>query len=60
MLAVKNLLKETNSGIDFAYWGTEWLAFRGNESINDLSWENQSLWDFAHKALPAMHVFNQD
>jgi arabinogalactan endo-1,4-beta-galactosidase len=60
MLAVKNLLKETDSGIGFAYWGTEWLAFRGNESTNGSSWENQALWDFDHKALPAMDVFNQD
>ena len=59
LLAIKKLLKETNSGIGFAYWGTEWIAFRGNESTNGSSWENQALWDFENKALPAMAVFNQ-
>lgn len=60
LLAIKNLLKETNSGIGFAYWGTEWLAFRGTESTNGSAWENQALWDFDHKLLPAIEVFNQE
>jgi len=60
MLAIKNLLKETNGGFGFAYWGTEWLAFRGSESTNGSPWENQALWDFDHKLLPAIEVFNQD
>lgn len=59
MLAIKNLLKETNSGSGFAYWGTEWLAFRGTESTNGSAWENQALWDFDHKVVPAIEVFNK-
>lgn len=59
LLAIKNLIKETQSGIGFAYWGTEWVAFRGNESTNGSAWENQALWDFDNKALPAIEVFNQ-
>ena len=58
LLAIKALIKDTPNGIGFSYWGTEWLAFRGNESTNGSSWENQALWDFEHKALPAMTVFN--
>jgi arabinogalactan endo-1,4-beta-galactosidase len=32
-------------------------AFRGNQSINGSPWENQSLWDFNNRALPAMAAF---
>jgi arabinogalactan endo-1,4-beta-galactosidase len=60
LLAIKSLIKETTNGFGFCYWGTEWLAFRGNESTNGSSWENQALWDFDHKTLPAMEVFNQE
>lgn len=60
LLAVKSLIKETTNGIGFAYWGTEWIAFRGNESTIGSSWENQALWDFDNKALPAMDVFNAE
>lgn len=58
MLAIKSLLKETEYGQGFAYWGSEWVAFRGNESTNGSSWENQALYDFNNKALPVMDVFN--
>jgi arabinogalactan endo-1,4-beta-galactosidase len=32
-------------------------AFRGNQSTNGSPWENQSLWDFNNRALPAMAAF---
>lgn len=46
-------------GIGFCYWAPEWVAFSGNEntSTNGSSWENQCLWDFNLKALPAIEVF---
>jgi arabinogalactan endo-1,4-beta-galactosidase len=53
-------VKETTSGIGFAYWGTEWVAFRGNESTNGSPFENQALWDFTNKAVPAMAAFKKD
>ena len=55
---IKNTVKNTSSGLGFCYWGTEWIAFRGATSTNGSSWENQTLWDFNHKALPAMSIFN--
>lgn len=58
MLAIKNLLKETEYGLGFAYWGTEWVAFKGATATNGSSWENQALYDFNNKALPVMDVFN--
>ena len=54
LLAIKNLVKETTNGIGFCYWGSEWVAFRGTESTNGSSWENQALWDFNFNALPVM------
>lgn len=57
--AIKNLVQQSEYGLGFAYWGSEWIAFRGNESTNGSSWENQALWDFNNKALPVMMVFNK-
>jgi arabinogalactan endo-1,4-beta-galactosidase len=60
LLAIKNLVKDTTNGIGFCYWGSEWVAFRGNESTNGSSWENQALWDFNFNALPAMEAFSKE
>jgi arabinogalactan endo-1,4-beta-galactosidase len=57
LLALKEKIKETQHGFGFCYWGTEWVAFRGNQSTNGSPWENQSLWDFNNRALPAMAAF---
>jgi arabinogalactan endo-1,4-beta-galactosidase len=58
MLALKAVIKNTQKGIGFCYWGTEWVAFRGVQSTNGSSWENQAMWDFNNKALPVIEVFN--
>lgn len=55
---IKNTVKSTPNGLGFCYWGTEWIAFRGTTSTNGSSWENQALWDFNQKVLPAMSIFN--
>lgn len=55
---IKNTVKSTPNGQGFCYWGTEWIAFRGTTATNGSSWENQALWDFNRKALPAMSIFN--
>lgn len=55
---IKNTVKSTPNGLGFCYWGTEWIAFRGTTSTNGSSWENQALWDFNQKVLPAMLIFN--
>lgn len=57
--AIKNLVQQSEYGLGFAYWGGEWIAFRGDQSTNGSSWENQALWDFNNKALPVMSVFNK-
>jgi arabinogalactan endo-1,4-beta-galactosidase len=58
MLALKSTIQQTQMGAGFCYWGTEWIAFRGTESTNGSSWENQAMWDFNRKVLPVIQVFN--
>ncbi|WP_299115257.1 glycosyl hydrolase 53 family protein [uncultured Winogradskyella sp.] len=55
---IKNI--PNNKGIGFCYWAPDWVAFNGNEntSTNGTSWENQCLFDFNLKALPAIDIFN--
>lgn len=60
VLAIKNLVKQNSFGQGFCYWGGEWVAFRGTESTNGSSWENQALWDFNNNALPVMDAFSQN
>jgi arabinogalactan endo-1,4-beta-galactosidase len=51
---------DQNNGIGFCYWGAEWVAFRGTQSSNGSSWENQALWDFNLNALPALNAFKSE
>ncbi|RTL14133.1 MAG: arabinogalactan endo-1,4-beta-galactosidase [Flavobacteriaceae bacterium] len=55
---IKNTVKSIPNGQGFCYWGAEWIAFRGTTATNGSSWENQALWDFNRRALPAMSIFN--
>ncbi len=58
VLAIKNLVKQNSHGLGFCYWGSEWVAFRGTQSTNGSSWENQALWDFNNNSLPVMDAFS--
>ncbi|MBC2846650.1 glycoside hydrolase family 53 protein [Winogradskyella flava] len=55
---IKNIPEDR--GIGFCYWAPDWVAFNGNEatSTQGTSWENQCLFDFDLKALPALDVFS--
>ncbi len=46
-------------GIGFCYWAPDWVAFEGNEvtSTSGSAWENQCLFDFEYKILPAFDVY---
>jgi arabinogalactan endo-1,4-beta-galactosidase len=58
MLAIKDLVKTSKSGIGFSYWGGEWIAFKGKEATNGSTFENQAFYDFTNKSLPVLAVFN--
>ncbi len=51
-----------NKGLGFCYWAPDWVAFPGNEatSTQGSSWENQCLFDFDFKALPALNTFKNN
>lgn len=54
---IKRISTATERSIGFAYWGGEWVAFRGPQATNGSSWENQTFYDFELKALPVIDVF---
>lgn len=54
---IRDIVTGTKRGIGFCYWGAEWIAFKGKNATDGSSWENQALWDFDNKALPAMQAF---
>ena len=57
ILVIKNI--PNNKGIGLCYWAPDWVAFDGNETTSTLgsAWENQCLFDFEHKSLPAFEVY---
>jgi len=57
MLAIRNAVQTSGTGIGFCYWGTEWVAFKGTEAPDGSTFENQALWDFNNNALPALDAF---
>jgi len=59
LLKIKDIAQKTPKGIGFCYWGGELVAYRGKESKNASSWENQALFDFENKALPVLSVFQK-
>jgi arabinogalactan endo-1,4-beta-galactosidase len=40
-------------GLGIFYWDVTWTAVSGN------GWENQALFDYENRALPAMSLFNK-
>ncbi len=57
---IKEIISNTNQGIGFCYWGAELIAFKGKNATDGSPWENQALYNFANKALPAMRIFNKN
>ncbi len=58
LLKIREMIFATPQGIGFSYWGGEWLAYRGDTATDGSSFENQALFDFDHKALPAWEAFD--
>ncbi len=57
LLQIRSIVENSEYGLGFAYWGGEWLAFRGPEATNGSTFENQALYDFDHNALPVFDAF---
>ncbi len=58
-LAQIKKIAQASKAKGFCYWGAEWVAFKGNQSQEGSSWENQAFYDFQNKALPVFKVFNE-
>lgn len=57
---LKKIMWECPKGIGLCYWAPDWIAYRGPTANNGSHAENQALFDFSRKALPAMKVFRAD
>lgn len=54
---INTITNEIDGVIGFCYWGGELVAWKGQESEEGSSWENQALFDFQNKALPVLEEF---
>ncbi|OOV19318.1 glycosyl hydrolase 53 family protein [Flavobacterium sp. LM4] len=57
VLAVRASVEASAHGQGFAYWGGEWVAFRGKQSAFGSTYENQALYSFDNNALSVMQAF---
>lgn len=51
---LKIILNELENGIGLCYWGAELVAWKGEEATDGSPWENQALFDFEKRELPAL------
>jgi arabinogalactan endo-1,4-beta-galactosidase len=54
---IKRISTAKERSIGFAYWGGEWVAYKGTQATNGSSYENQAFYDFENKALPVIDAF---
>ncbi len=54
---LKTMMVNLDGGMGLAYWGTELIAWNGEESTEGSPWENQALFDFNNQVLPVIEVF---
>jgi arabinogalactan endo-1,4-beta-galactosidase len=51
-------------GLGVMWWDATWIGMPGNgwdpaDPTSPNNWENQALFDFEHRALPALHLFKE-
>ncbi len=55
--AIRSIVETSAAGAGFAYWGGDWIAFKGPQATDGSTFENQAFWDFDNKALPVLGAF---
>lgn len=55
--ALSSTLYEAGA-LGWCYWGAEWVSFGNAGGWQGSSWENQALWDFDRRVLPAVSAFS--
>ncbi len=56
---LKRSIEQIPNGLGMAYWGGELIAWKGPSATDASPWENQALFDFEHKALPAIDAMTE-
>lgn len=56
---ILHIMSEIPKGLGYCYWGGEWISYNGPTATSGSTWENQALWDFNNRALPAIGVFGE-
>ena len=59
LLKLRQIVTDNEKGFGFCYWAPDWIAFKGPTSTTGSNAENQALFNFNHKALPAMQFYRQ-
>jgi arabinogalactan endo-1,4-beta-galactosidase len=59
LMALKSMTDRSTSIIGYCYWEPQFVAFRGPTSNQGSPWENQALWNFENKSLPALEFFSE-
>jgi arabinogalactan endo-1,4-beta-galactosidase len=57
---IKTMVKDLPTGLGLCYWGTELIAWKGPQAQDGSPWENQALFDFNNRGLPALDVFAEE
>ena len=55
---IRQICSDLKAVDGFCYWGAELLSWKGPQSTEGSPWENQALFDFDERALPALDVFD--
>jgi len=59
LLAIKAIVnKHPEKVTGLCYWGAELVSFKGPQATDGSAWENQALFDFNNKVLPAIEAFS--
>ncbi len=56
---LRGIIASIPGGKGFCYWAPDWVSVNGPQSTSGSPWENLALFDFQHKALPAMCVYKK-
>lgn len=57
---LKEIITEIDGCLGICYWGAELVAWKGNQSTDGSVWENQALFDFERKAVPALRELGKE
>ena len=59
LFRLRAVIENIPLGKGFCYWAPDWVSVNGPQSTLGSPWENLTLFDFQHQALPAMCVYKK-